>query len=152
MKFRILALLLCLSPSAVFACEPGEKLVFSCPTDTRKHVEVCQSATAIHYTYGKPGQPPELKLSEKNADFVWEHGEGVSAGIADDLLFKNGTTTYLVSHVRSFDDPKDSLAHLTVMQPGKEHIYIDCVAENTKFNPSAIKAKQREMSEGVPSF
>ena len=40
MKFRILALLLCLSPSAVFACEPGEKLVFSCPTDTRKHVEV----------------------------------------------------------------------------------------------------------------
>lgn len=152
MNIRTLALLICLLPPAVFACEPGEKLVFSCPTDTRKHVEVCQAPTAIHYTYGKPGQPPELKLSEKNENFVWEHGEGVSAGIADDLLFKNGTTTYLISHVRNFDDPTNFLAHLTVMQPGKGNTSIECVPEKTKFNPAAIKAKQREMSEGVPSF
>ena len=152
MTFRILALLLCLSPSAVFACGPGEKLVFSCPTDTRKQVQVCQASTAIHYTYGKPGQPPELKLSETNENFVWEHGEGVSAGIADDLLFKNGTTTYLISHVRNFDDPTSFLAHLTVMQPGEENTYIECAPEKTKFNPAAIKAKQREMSEGIPSF
>lgn len=152
MKTRTIALLLCLSPSAVLACEPGEALVFSCPTDKGKHVEVCQAATTINYAYGKRDQPPELRLSEKNADFVWEHGEGVSAGIADDLLFKNGTTTYLISHVRNFDDRTDFLANLTVMQPGKENTYLDCASGKAKFIPSAIKAKKREMSEGIPSI
>lgn len=149
MNIRTIAFLLCLSPPAVFACEPGEKLVFSCPTDTRKHVEVCQAATDIHYTYG---QPPELKLSEKNETFVWEHGEGVSAGIADDLLFKNGNTTYLISHVSNFDDRSNVNAHMTVMQPGKANVSIECVAKKIKFNPAAIKARQREMTEGTPSF
>jgi hypothetical protein len=152
MNIRTIAFLLCLSPSAVFACEPGEKLVFSCPTSTRMHVEVCQAATAIHYTYGKPGKPTELKLSEKNETFVWEHGEGVSAGIADDLLFKNGNTTYLISHVSNFDDRSNVNAHMTVMQRGKDNISIECVAKKISFNPAAIKARQREMSEGVPSF
>lgn len=152
MKTRTLALLLCLSPSAVLACEPGEKLVFSCPTETRKLVEVCQAPTAIHYTYGKPGQPAELKLSEKNQTFIWEHGEGVGSGVGDDLLFKNGATSYTISHVRNFDDSTDTEAHILVRQPGKEDTYIQCASGKAKFNPNAIKAKSREMSEGVPSF
>lgn len=151
MKTRTVALLLCLSPSAVLACEPGEKLVFSCPTDKGKHVEICQAPTAINYTYGKPGQP-ELKLSEKNSAFVWEHGEGVGSGVGDDLLFKNGATTYTISHVSSFDDISDTEAHILVRQPGKEDAFIQCVSGKTKFNSKAIKAKSREMSEGVPSF
>lgn len=152
MKLCTVALLICISPSAVLACEPGEKLVFSCPTDTRKHVEVCQAPTAIHYTYGKPGQPPELKLSEKNQTFVWEHGEGVSSGIGDDLLFKNGATTYTISHVSSFDDISDTEAHILVRQPGKEDAFVQCASGKAKFNPSAIRVKSREMSEGAPSF
>lgn len=152
MKPCTLALLLCLSPSAVLACEPGEKLVFSCPTDKGKHVEVCQAATAIHYTYGKPGQPPKLKLSEKNQTFVWEHGEGVGSGVGDDLVFKNGATSYTISHVSNFDDPTDTEAHILIRQPGKEDAYIQCASGKAKFNPNAIKAKSRGMSEGVPSF
>ncbi len=152
MKTRTVALLLCLSPSAVLACEPGEKLVFSCPTDKGKYVEVCQAPTAIHYTYGKRGQPPELKLSEKNQAFVWEHAEGVGSGVGDDLLFKNGPTHYTISHVSNFDDITDTEAHILVRQPGKEDAFIQCASGKTKFNPNAIKAKSREMSEGGPAL
>jgi hypothetical protein len=152
MKLTTLALLAGLAPFSALACAPGETLVFSCPTDRGKHIEVCQAKTAIHYTYGKPGQAPELTLSEKNETFVWEHGEGVSAGIGDDLIFRNGATRYLISHVINFDDRSDVNAHLTVMRLGKDNIYIECVAEKVRFNPAAIKARQREMTEGTPSF
>lgn len=152
MKTRTIALLLCLSPSAVLACEPREILVFSCPTDKDKHVEVCQAATTINYRYGKPGQPPKLKLSEKNQTFVWEHGEGVGSGVGDDLLFKNGATSYNISHVSNFEDITDTEAHILIRQPGKEDAYIQCASGKAKFNPAAIRAKSREMSEGVPAL
>ena len=152
MNIRTVALLTCLLPSAVFACEPGDKLVFGCPTDKGKQVKVCQGPTAIHYTYGKPDQPAELKLSENNQTFVWEHGEGVGSGAGDDLLFKNGATHYTVSHVSNFDDITDTEAHILIRQAGKEDAFIQCASGKAKFNPNAIKAKQREMSEGVPSF
>jgi hypothetical protein len=152
MKLTTLALSLLWIPLPLLACGPGETLVFSCPTDRGKHIEVCQANTAIHYTYGKPGQAPELRLSEKNETFVWEHGEGVSAGIGDDLIFGNGATRYMISHVSNFDDRSDVNAHLTVMQHGKDNISIECVAKRIRFNPTAIKAQQREMTEGTPSF
>jgi hypothetical protein len=152
MKLTTLALLAGLAPISALACAPGEALVFSCPTDQGKHIEVCQAKTAIHYTYGKPGQAPELTLSEKDETFVWEHGEGVSVGIGDDLIFRNGATRYLISHVSNFDDRSDVNAHLTVMQPSKASIFTECVAKKIRFNPAAIKARQREMTEGTPSF
>lgn len=152
MKLTALALLSLWAPMAALACGPGETLVFSCPTDRGTQIEVCQAKTAIHYNYGKPALVPELKLSEKNETFVWEHGEGVSAGIGDDLIFRNGATRYLISHVSDFDNRSNVNAHLTVLQPGKENISIECVASKIRFNPAAIKAPQREMTEGTPSF
>jgi hypothetical protein len=151
MKLTALALLSLWAPMSALACGPGETLVFSCPTDRGTQIEVCQAKTTIHYTYGKPGQAPELKLWEKNSDFVWEHGEGVSAGIGDDLIFRNGATRHLISHVSNFDDRSNVNAHMTVMQPGKDNISIECV-KRIRFNPAAIKARQREMTEGTPSF
>jgi hypothetical protein len=151
MKLTALVPFFLWAPISALACGPGETLVFSCPTDRGTQIEVCQAKTTIHYTYGKPGQPPELKLSEKNADFVWEHGEGVSAGIGDDLIFRNGATRYLISHVSNFDDRSNVNAHMTVMQPGKDNISIECF-KKIRFNPAAIKARQREMTEGTPSF
>lgn len=152
MKLTALALLAGLAPISALACTAGEALVFSCPTDRGTQIEVCQGKSAIRYTYGKPGLPPELTLSEKNETFVWEHGEGVSAGIGDDLIFRNGATRYLISHVANFDDRSNVNAHMTVMQPGKANVSIECVAKKIKFNPAAIKARQREMTEGTPSF
>lgn len=149
MGLRTAGAFLFLVPTALLACEAGEQLVFACPTSQGKHIEVCQGPTAISYAYGKSGQKPELKLSESNASFVWEHGEGVSAGIADELIFRNGSTRYFISHVRNFDDASDNEAHLTVIQQGKENLYLDCIASKTKFNPAAIKASQREISDGA---
>lgn len=76
----------------------------------------------------------------------------MSAGIGDDLIFRNGATRYLISHVSNFDDRSKANAHVTVMQPGKDNISIECVAKKIRFNPAAIKAPQREMIEGTPSF
>lgn len=152
MKLTALALLAGLAPISALACTAGEALVFSCPTDRGTQIEVCQGKTAIRYTYGKPGLAPELTLSEKNETFVWEHGEGVSAGIGDDLIFRNGDTRYLISHISNFDDRSNVNAHMTVMQPGKDNISIECVAKKIRFNPAAIRAPQREMTEGTPTF
>jgi len=152
MGLRIAGAFLLLAPTALMACEAGEHLVFACPTSQGKHIEVCQGPTAISYAYGKSGQKPELKLSESNASFVWEHGEGVSVGIADELIFHHGSARYFISHVRNFDDPSDYEAHLTVIQQGKENLYLDCVASKIKFYPGVIKAQKREMSQGMPSL
>lgn len=152
MKLAALVPFFLWAPISALACGPGETLVFSCPTNRGTQIEVCQAKNAIHYTYGKPGRAPELKLSEKNETLVWEHGEGVSAGIGDDLIFRNGATRYLISHVANFDDRSEVNAHLTVIQPGKANVSIECVAKKIRFNPAAIKAPQREMSEGTPSF
>lgn len=71
MTIRAFAALLLLAPATAWACAPGEKEVFSCPTDNAKHIQVCQGPAAIHYSFGKPGQKPELSLSTPNAEFVW---------------------------------------------------------------------------------
>lgn len=152
MMIRILAALLLLAPATAWACASGHKLVFACPTANGKHIEVCQGPAAIHYSFGKRGQKPELTLSARNEDFVWEHGEGVGSGIGDDLVFRNGKTQYTISHVSNFDDPTDTVANLWISEPGKENVSIDCAAGKAKFNPTAIEAKQREMSEGIPSL
>ena len=152
MMIRTLAALLLLAPASAWACAAGDKLVFACPTDNGKHIKVCQGPATIHYTFGKPGLKPELTLSVQNADFVWEHGEGVGSGIGDDLVFRNGRTQYTISHVSNFDDLTDTVANLWISEPGKKNVSIDCAAGKAKFNPTAIKARQREMSEGIPSL
>lgn len=150
---RAFLLVLTSLPGPLFAaCPEGEALVFSCKTDTKRSVSVCQATDTISYRYGKPGQPPDIILSEKNAAFRWEHGEGVSSGVADDLYFRSGPVEYSISHLAVTEDPSDRSAHISVVQPGKENHYVQCDGASIRFNPRAIRAAPRELTEGTPVF
>ena len=144
------AFVLAVCPIAALACDAGEQVVFSCSTAHGKQVEVCQAPQSIHYAYGAPGKPAELRLSKTNEEFSWQHFEGVSSGIEDDLTFDNGSTRYMITHVADFDDPSKADANIVVMQPGSASRYIGC-ASGIRFDASAIKAEPRPPSEGMSS-
>ena len=150
MKASLIAFVLALCPVAALACDAGEQLVFSCTTAHGKQVEVCQAPQSINYAFGAPNKPAELRLSKANEAFVWEHDEGVSSGIEDDLNFDNGSTRYLITHVADFDDPSKAVANIVVMQPGTANRYIEC-ASGIKFDASAIKAEPHPQSDGMSS-
>lgn len=144
------AFVLAVCPIAALACDAGEQPVFSCTTDHGKQVEVCQAPQSIHYAFGAPNKPAELRLSKANEAVVWEHFEGVSSGVEDDLTFNNGSTRYLITHVANFDDPSKADANIVVIQPGSANHYISC-ASGIKFDASAIKAEPRPQSDGMSS-
>ena len=143
------AFVLAVCPIAALACDAGERPVFSCTTAHGKQVEVCQATQLIHYAYGAPGKPAELRLSKANEAFVWEHYEGVSSGIEDDLTFDNGSTRYLITHVADFDDPSKAEANIVVIQPGSANRYIGC-SSGIRFDASAIKEQPQTSDGGLP--
>lgn len=147
--FAALALALLPAP-LIAACPAGEAQVFSCTTETEKAVHVCQGADAISYHYGRAGHPPEIIVPEKNAGFHWGHSEG-TGGAMDDLYFRRGQVSYVLSYQDAADDPENRVAHLAVAQQGKEDRYIECDPATIRFNPKAIKATPRELTEGTPS-
>ena len=96
MKIILIAALLL--PLPALACGAGEKPVFSCTTTKGKEIKVCQAPTAIKYSFGKPGQPPELTLSESNKTFLYEV-DGGSASEYQTFTFKNGNTHYVLNNL-----------------------------------------------------
>lgn len=149
MHRHIAALALAALPAPLLAaCPAGEAEVFSCTMDTKKSVNVCQGRDAISYRYGRAGQPPEIVVPESNSDFRWEHSEG-TGGRMDDLYFRRGKVSYVLSYQGAADDPQNQMAHLAVAQPGKDDRYIECDTATIRFNPKAIKATPRELTEGA---
>lgn len=59
---RILALIAFTNP-AWAACTADERIFMACSFDNGKAVEVCMSDDIARYTFGRPGQTPELALS-----------------------------------------------------------------------------------------
>lgn len=146
------ALALAVLPAPLLAaCPAGEAQVFSCTTDTKKAVHVCQGRDTISYHYGRPGQPPEIVVPEENATFHWGHSEG-TGGVMDDLHFRRGQVSYVLSYQGAADDPENRMAHLAVEQPGKATSYRQCEEGSIRFNPKAIKAAPRDLIEGMPSL
>jgi hypothetical protein len=150
MSRALLTLLLCVPALSWASCPTGEALVFACKTDTRKEIRVCQGSNAITFRSGKALAMPDLALSHPNTAFHWEHGEGVSSGVEDVLVFRNGEAHYVITHTANFDDRTDVSAYLTALQSGKEPRFIEC-KDGIRFDATAIKARARPMSEGVPA-
>ena len=149
MKSLVLAALLL--PLPALACDKGEKPVFSCVTTKGKEIKVCQATTAITYSFGKPGQPPELTLSEDNGTFDYLADSGSGMG-TEYLNFKNGKTRYNLEIFTVFDrqysDSKTEFsesASLNVMQGGKSLAVLDCKEPTIKFDPSAIVANAKKV-------
>ena len=140
-----------LLPLPALACGVGEKPVFSCVTTKGKEIKVCQAPTAIKYSFGKPGQPPEMALSEGNKSFEYVTDSGSGMG-TDDLNFINGKTKYNLQiftvFERQYSDSKTEFsesATLNVFQGIKQVATIECKDPTITFDPKAIITRAKKL-------
>ncbi|KPP93695.1 MAG: Mitochondrial ribosomal protein L51 / S25 / CI-B8 domain [Rhodobacteraceae bacterium HLUCCA08] len=85
-------------PNAIWAeCLPQEDPFLSCRFDNGKAVEVCLTEETARYSFGRPGQAPELALTLAfggGAEFVpWN---GVGRDIWEAVRLTNNAITYEV--------------------------------------------------------
>jgi len=84
--------------NAVWAdCEPDKELFMACSFQNGKAVEVCTDGNFVDYTFGRPGQRPELAISlafQEGAEMVpWN---GVGRSIWETIRLTNNDVVYEV--------------------------------------------------------
>lgn len=84
--------------NAVWAdCEPDKELFMACSFQNGKAVEVCTDGNFVDYTFGRPGQRPELAISlafQEGAEMVpWN---GVGRSIWEAIRLTNNDVVYEV--------------------------------------------------------
>ena len=137
----ILPLIFCAN-AAWADCEPGKELFMACSFQNGKAVEVCTDGNVVDYTFGRPGQRPELALSlpfEGGAEMVpWN---GVSRSIWEAIRLRNNDVVYEVyggfDRQLAVDDTK---THAEVFFGG---IYVEDMNGNElahlSCNPATVK-------------
>lgn len=73
---------------------PGSTPVFACLTTKGKAVEICDAGATLRYTFGTPGQPPEMALSiprSQASTFQWD---GRGSSMTYTVRIPNGNTVY----------------------------------------------------------
>lgn len=95
-SFFALALFLPLSGNALAKCSGNDSLVFSCLTQNKKQIEVCDAGRSIKYSFGKPNQKPELALEVSRDTASTYQWQGVGRWASYTVEIPNGKTTYSV--------------------------------------------------------
>lgn len=94
---RALFVLLIWTNAAWADCAPNERTFMACSFPNGKAVEVCMTDNITRYSYGRPGQTPELALSLRfgqGADAVpWN---GVGRTIWEAVRLSNNDVVYEV--------------------------------------------------------
>ena len=98
--------------------------VFSCTTTNGKTVQVVQTPTHVRYTFGMPGQAPEMTIETPTAelDYSVSTGSQIESFV---MNFRNGDTTYLLDASTLHTDP-DWYGQLTVYRGDTRLAMIDC--------------------------
>ncbi|MGY1457919.1 MULTISPECIES: hypothetical protein [unclassified Luteimonas] len=109
----------------------ADDTVFSCTTTNGKVVQVVQTVTHVRYTFGKPGQAPEMTIETPTAELEYSVSTG-SQVESFVMNFKNGDTTYLLDASTSYMDP-DWYGQLTVFQGDTRLAMLDCKKGTVKF-------------------
>lgn len=85
------------TPAAWAQCDDQQHLFLACSFANGKSVQVCTDGSTVDYTFGRPGQPPELTLNlvyHEGAEYVeWP---GVGSTIWEAIRLTNGDITYEV--------------------------------------------------------
>lgn len=109
-------------------CPANQTTVFACTTSNGKQVRVCDAGAAIGYTFGRPGQPPELALKvprQRTSTWQWP-GMGYTATYS--ATIPNGKTRYTVwSTTERGSDPLETASGIAVEVNGKQVANIRCL-------------------------
>jgi len=101
------------------ACADGAKEVFFCEASRGRIIQVCDAATTIEYTFGKP-QKPDIVLAADRNTVTTRQWEGMGP-MSYDVRVPNGNTTYTVFW--SFDrDPSHEPDAGVAVEVNQKHV------------------------------
>lgn len=121
----------------------ADDTVFACTTANGKQLQVVQADNHVRYTFGKPGQTPEMKIETPTADLDYHVSTG--SQIESFLMsFRNGDTTYLVNASILYSNP-DWGGEITVLQGDKQLAHLLCRDGTVEFHADRM-AKEPERS------
>lgn len=119
---------------AASACEPGEALVFSCPSN-QGQVEVCQAPSAVIFHSGTES------ISVPTANVLWKRDVKPEEA-TDALHFPGVGEVYHVSVSQPRGD-RPPTAEVSLTRSGKIAGTLVCEAGTVKFNATALKVKPK---------
>ena len=107
----------------------------SCDIADRDRVlAVCHDDNRVTYSFGRPGQPPELTLSEPVRTVAYHPWSGVGREIAEGVDFQNGAYAYrtyagfqkLLEGESDDDGVERSFGGVRVLRDGQEIASLVC--------------------------
>ena len=113
-------------------CPDDQDTIFACTTTNGKQVRVCDAGPKISYTFGRPGQAPELALSvARQSTSTWQW-PGIGYTATYSATIPNGRTRYTVwSSTERGSDPVQSSSGIAVEVNGKQVANIRCLENET---------------------
>ena len=134
-------------------CLDGEESFLSCTVeDGRKTLSVCLAGETATYRFGPRGGAPELEMVRDIGLVDYTPWAGVGRAIWEEVVFHNGSYSYLVygsiDRLPPVDDDGvlvvDVGGGVTVMRSGQELAAFDCDPGTSDFNYSEILGETKE--------
>ena len=95
--------------------------------DSPRGVCVCIPGADITYSYGVPGRPPELFLSEPVTTITHDPWQGVGRTIWEATTFTNGAYSYEIAiSVDRMDENHPTQGSVTVKKNGETLTHLQC--------------------------
>lgn len=87
-----------LAPLSALAdgCNPGEKVLFTCSTESHKRLTLCESKASIVYAFGKEGLRPDIVITVPRKEAATWQWPGIGRYINYSVEVPNGALTYRV--------------------------------------------------------
>ena len=124
-----------LPAAAAQHCPANQSTLFACTTSNNKVVRVCDAGATIGYTFGRPGQAPELSLAVPRARTSTWQWPGMGYTATYSATIPNGDTTYTVwSTTERGSDPLQSSQGVEVKVRGRRVANILCRNEGAVDN------------------
>jgi hypothetical protein len=124
---------------AMAACQPSQKTVFRCSTTQGKVIEVCDSGTAIEYSFGRPQAKPEIVVSQPRNAVTTQQWQGIGRYQYYSVNVPNGSTVYSVFDAYdSIDQRRESGVSVEV---GGKLVTVKCSGRDTVANIEGIKLR-----------
>ncbi|MGZ8215878.1 hypothetical protein [Methylomagnum sp.] len=138
-----------IATAAQAACDPKSENLFACTVKkSGKRVEVCATATAIQYSFGKPKAKPELALSVPKNQASTYQWEGFGRVMAYSVNLPNGEVEYRVyagSEKATEENPDGtSFAGVHVVKNGQQIAEIQCVDGTVTAALEGLKLRRAE--------
>ena len=143
-KISVLIASALFSQSLYAKCDVGSKEVFSCLTEKKKQIEVCDAGKTINYTYGKVGNP-EISIKVPRSEASTSQWSGIGRWMTYAIDIPNGNTVYSVSWgVDRVDDNHPVEAGVTATVNGKTVANVSCIESTVRQQIEDIDLKPTE--------